>query len=141
MHGSDENQDTSLDLTNIFSFSTYMPTFSDKNEVDDVHVTCHYHIEGLWENIIKEDGFPMSMSIGEDLRLNSVPPTYIERTRINLFCRFIMPFQRLIGNCSTTPRSYLLGEKEKRKGDSSKKSTPQHFVSWGLYSFAKEICG
>ncbi|RDX81183.1 hypothetical protein CR513_38179, partial [Mucuna pruriens] len=32
MHGSDENQDTSLDLTNTPSFSTHMPTFNVTNE-------------------------------------------------------------------------------------------------------------
>ncbi|RDX83082.1 hypothetical protein CR513_36047, partial [Mucuna pruriens] len=55
MHGNDENQDISLDLTDTPSFSTHMPTFDDENEVDDVHdvhVTCHNHIGGLWENIV-----------------------------------------------------------------------------------------
>ncbi|RDX80289.1 hypothetical protein CR513_39187, partial [Mucuna pruriens] len=53
MHESNENQDTSLDLTNTTSFSTCMSTFNDKNEVDDVHVTRHYHIKNFWENIAK----------------------------------------------------------------------------------------
>ncbi|RDX62828.1 hypothetical protein CR513_58802, partial [Mucuna pruriens] len=46
MHRSDENQDISVDLTGISCFSTHMLIFNDKNKVDDVHVTCHDHIEG-----------------------------------------------------------------------------------------------
>ncbi|RDX81184.1 hypothetical protein CR513_38166, partial [Mucuna pruriens] len=45
MHGSDENQNTSLDLTNTSSFSTHMPIFNDGNEVGDVHASCHDHIK------------------------------------------------------------------------------------------------
>ncbi|RDY02786.1 hypothetical protein CR513_13716, partial [Mucuna pruriens] len=52
MHRSDKNQDTSFDLTNT-PFSTHMPTLNDRNEVNNVHSTCHDHIEGLWENIKK----------------------------------------------------------------------------------------
>ncbi|RDX83990.1 hypothetical protein CR513_35031, partial [Mucuna pruriens] len=39
MHRSDENLDTSFDLTDTPSFSTHMPTFNGGNEVYDVHVT------------------------------------------------------------------------------------------------------
>ncbi|RDY10933.1 hypothetical protein CR513_04478, partial [Mucuna pruriens] len=45
MHGSDENQDVNLNLTNTPSFSNHI------NKVDDVHTTRHDHIEGLWEDI------------------------------------------------------------------------------------------
>ncbi|RDY09190.1 hypothetical protein CR513_06475, partial [Mucuna pruriens] len=51
LDGSDGNQDTCLDISNAPSFSTCMHTFNDKNEVDDVHFTRHYHIESLWNNI------------------------------------------------------------------------------------------
>ncbi|RDX67952.1 hypothetical protein CR513_53116, partial [Mucuna pruriens] len=46
MYGSDKNQDTSHDIFYTHSFSTHMPTLNEKNEVDDVHTTCHNHIKG-----------------------------------------------------------------------------------------------
>ncbi|RDY06501.1 hypothetical protein CR513_09493, partial [Mucuna pruriens] len=65
MNGGEENQDISLDLTNSPSFSTHMPTFNDGNEIDDVHATCHDHIEGPWENILcLEIGYPSKGTFG-----------------------------------------------------------------------------
>ncbi|RDX69351.1 hypothetical protein CR513_51543, partial [Mucuna pruriens] len=58
MHKSDENQDTSLDLTNTPYFSSHMPTFNEENKVNDVHVTHHDHIEGLLENILQQTQHP-----------------------------------------------------------------------------------
>ncbi|RDX99677.1 hypothetical protein CR513_17243, partial [Mucuna pruriens] len=42
MYRSDKDQDISLDLINT-PFLIHMPTFNDKNEVDDVHVTHRDH--------------------------------------------------------------------------------------------------
>ncbi|RDX91526.1 hypothetical protein CR513_26483, partial [Mucuna pruriens] len=43
--GSDENQDSDLEISYTPSFSTRMPTFNEKNKVDDVHFTGHDHVE------------------------------------------------------------------------------------------------
>ncbi|RDX85948.1 hypothetical protein CR513_32770, partial [Mucuna pruriens] len=46
MHGIDENQDSSLNISGTSSFSTHMLNLNGENEVDDVRATCHVHIEG-----------------------------------------------------------------------------------------------
>ncbi|RDY06804.1 hypothetical protein CR513_09155, partial [Mucuna pruriens] len=47
MYGSDENQDSTIDIFEIPSFSRRMPTFNAKNEINDIHVIGHDHIEEL----------------------------------------------------------------------------------------------
>lgn len=51
MHGSDENQDSTLDIFKTPTPSTQKPTFIDKVEFDDVYDTWDDHDEGIiWEN-------------------------------------------------------------------------------------------
>lgn len=45
LHGSDENQDLTLDISKAYVL-TQMPTFIEKNRVDDVHATCDDHRGG-----------------------------------------------------------------------------------------------
>ncbi|RDX91013.1 hypothetical protein CR513_27084, partial [Mucuna pruriens] len=66
MHGSDKNQDTSLDL-NDNPFSTHITTFNDGNEVDDVHATCYDPIEGLQKNICFLEAFLASFLLSIQL--------------------------------------------------------------------------
>ena len=48
---SDHNDDSTLDICEMSAFSTKMPSTIEENEVDDIHVNCNNHDEGLWENI------------------------------------------------------------------------------------------
>ncbi len=48
MHEIDEdNLESSLDITEMPSFSMQRPTFNDENEVDDVYATRDDHQEGI----------------------------------------------------------------------------------------------
>jgi hypothetical protein len=52
VHGSDENQDVILDVSEIPPFSTNVPINIEENEDgddDDVHVVRVDHDEGIWE--------------------------------------------------------------------------------------------
>ncbi|XP_058746192.1 uncharacterized protein LOC131619068 [Vicia villosa] len=50
VHGSDENQDANLDISETPPFSTNVPTFIEEDVEDDVHVIHIDHEEGIWEN-------------------------------------------------------------------------------------------
>jgi len=50
-HGTHENDDSTLDISETPSFSTNIPTLEVDTKVEDVHATRDDHHEGLWENI------------------------------------------------------------------------------------------
>ncbi|RDX70909.1 hypothetical protein CR513_49798, partial [Mucuna pruriens] len=55
-------KDTCLNLIETSSISTHILTFNSENEVDDVHITHHNHIEDIWKNI--EMGDPLEGTFG-----------------------------------------------------------------------------
>ncbi|RDX97887.1 hypothetical protein CR513_19288, partial [Mucuna pruriens] len=76
--------------------------------------------------IIGEYEFPMLVSVGEDLRLNLVPTTYMENIRINLHCQLIVSYQRLI-------------EKRKKGKEIQVKNLYPHILSCGDESKGVEV--